>query len=56
MRLVCERIATVEEINRSWTVRKVFEYNEFLDLREEADLAAAEARHEASEAARFGVT
>lgn len=51
MRLVIEGIAQPSEIAR-WSVRKVFDYNELLDLREEAELKSAEARKDQAEAMR----
>jgi hypothetical protein len=52
MRLVSAKVATLSEIRNTWTVRQVFEYNELLDLQDEAELKAAEARKDAIEAAR----
>jgi len=51
MRLVAAKVATEEEIARSWSLAKVFEYNELLDLQEDSELTAAEARRDAMEAA-----
>jgi hypothetical protein len=35
-RLVLERVATLEEIDRYWSMGDVMEFNEWLDAREEA--------------------
>ncbi len=51
MRLVAAGWATDEEICRSWSLAKVFEYNELLDMQEDAELRAAEARKDAMEGA-----
>jgi len=52
MRLVTAKVAGREEIERSWSIGKVFEYNELLDIQEDAELKAAEARKDSIEAAR----
>lgn len=52
LRLIVERVANLEEIRRSWNISQVMDVNELLDLREEAELNAAEASRDASEAAR----
>jgi len=52
MRLVLERIASLEEIRRSWTVGQVLDYNEALDLQTDAELNVAEAQRDAMEAQR----
>jgi hypothetical protein len=50
MRLVAAGWARDEEICGSWSIAKVFDYNELLDMQEDADLRAAEARKDAGEA------
>jgi hypothetical protein len=49
MRLVAAGWATDEEICRSWSLAKVFDYNELLDMQEDSELRAAEARKDATE-------
>lgn len=36
-RLVLKRIASAEEIDRSWSMEKVMDFNEWLDALEEAE-------------------
>lgn len=47
MRLVAAGWATDEEICRSWSLAKVFAYNELMDMQEDAELRAAESRKDA---------
>ncbi len=54
MRLVAAGWARDEEICKSWTLSKVFDYNELLDLQEDSELRAAEARRDAMDAAGGG--
>lgn len=49
--LVLARIATREEIRRSWSIRDVMDYHELLDLRAESDLILAEHREQERKAA-----
>lgn len=51
MRLVAAKVATEDEIARSWSLEKVFDYNELLDMQEDSELRAAEARKDAMESA-----
>jgi hypothetical protein len=44
MRLVRRQIATQEEICRAWSIGDVLDWNDLLDLEEEAELRVAEQR------------
>ncbi len=50
MRLVRRGVARLDEIRRSWTIHDVLDYNEVLDLEDDAELRVAEIRDAESRA------
>jgi hypothetical protein len=49
LRLVAAGVATMAEIRSSWSIRQVFDMYEYLELKDEVELNAAEARQESME-------